>query len=79
MLWFTEKMLVTYKLQQHLDYNSSLTKFKCNSTKKPWTEIRTALFYLRRYGNLMGEDVHQEGGLKQFYKCGRLSDLYRYA
>ena len=38
-------------LRQILDYNSqNLLKFEQNSTKKPWKEIRTALFYLRQYG-----------------------------
>ena len=38
-------------MRQILDYNSqNLLKFEQNSTKKPWKEIRTALFYLRQYG-----------------------------
>ena len=40
------------KTEQHLDYNSTSAKFECNSSKKTLCLIRTALFYLRRYGTI---------------------------
>ena len=27
-------------------------------------------------GNIDGEDIDQEAGVKQFHKCGKLSDFY---
>ena len=40
-------------LGQILDYKGQImSKFELNGTKKPSTEIRTAPFYLRRYGML---------------------------
>ena len=58
-----------YFLRKILDYNSHFwLKFECNSTKKLWTEIRTALFDLRRYGIRSTYDLLQVHTSNTYFK-----------